>query len=118
MAASLRKKQELIQQAYAESASAPLVEPALTVVGHEHSVYYAFLSESLVSGRNGVHVLGPDGDRFERLNTDSVRGIFRLLRFYGNLLEYGMDDRIDGYWGGTLKPVLEQLAATCPGPLD
>ena len=71
-----------------------------------------------MSRRNGVHVLGPDGDRFERLNADSVRGIFRLLRFYGNLLEYGMDGSIDGYWSGTLKPFREQLVATCPSPLD
>jgi hypothetical protein len=112
MAASLRKKQELVQLAQINSASVTLIEPALTIVGHEHSVYYAFPRENPLAGRGGVHILGPDSDRFERLSTNSVRGIFRLLRFYGNMLEYGMDDRVDGYWGGTLKPVLEKLAAT------
>ena len=59
-----------------------MVEPALTIVGHEHSVYYAFPREDLVSGRSGMYILGPDLDRFERLSTDSIRGIFRLVMLY------------------------------------
>jgi len=63
-----------------------MVEPAFTVVGHEYHVYYAYLQNDLVAGRSGVHVLGLDSDRFEKLGTDSIRGIFRLIRLYRNLL--------------------------------
>jgi hypothetical protein len=110
IAASLRKKQELAQIAQIPFEPTTMVEPALTIVGHEHSVYYAYPREDLVSGRSGVHVLGPDLDRFERLSTDSIRGIFRLLKLYGNLLKYGMDEKEDGYWGGFFRPVLDKLA--------
>lgn len=110
IAAALCKKQELARSAQVSLDPAAIVEPALTIVGHEHAVYYAYPREDVVSGRGGVHVLGPDVDRFERLSTDSIRGIFRLIRMYGNLLEYGMDERNDGYWGGFLKPILYQLA--------
>jgi hypothetical protein len=108
IAASLRKKQELAQVAQISIDPTTIVEPALTIVGHEHFVYYAYPRENLLPGRNGVHVLGPDLDRFERLSTDSIRGIFRLTRLYGNLLRYGMDE--NGYWGNFLKPVLSKLA--------
>lgn len=110
IAASLRKKQELARSAQVSFEPAAMVEPALTIVGHEHSVYYAYPRDDLVSGRSGVHVLGPDVDRFERLSIDSIRGIFRLIRIYGNILKYGMDESRDGYWGGFLKPILCQLA--------
>ncbi|KAK7178074.1 hypothetical protein PSPO01_15874 [Paraphaeosphaeria sporulosa] len=110
IAASLRKKQELAQITQTPFEPTTMVEPALTIVGHEHSVYYAYPREDLVLGRSGVHVLGPDLDRFERLSTDSIRGIFRLLKLYGNLLKYGMDEREDGYWGGFFGPVLDKLA--------
>ena len=110
IAASLRKKQELAQIAQTVYEPTTIVEPALTIVGHEHSVYYAYPCEDLVSGRSGVHVLGPDLDRFERLSTDSIRGVFRLVRLYGNLLKYGMDEGGNGYWGQFLRPVLDKLA--------
>ena len=80
IAASLRKKQELARISQTSFEPSTIIEPALTIVGHEHSVYYAYPRENLVSGRSGVHVLGPDLDRFERLSTDSIRGIFRLLK--------------------------------------
>lgn len=57
------------------------------------------------------HVLGPDMDRFERLSTDSIRGVFRFLRLYGNLLKYGMDAKEDGYWGAFLGPILDRPAS-------
>jgi hypothetical protein len=57
-----------------------------------------------------VHVLGPDLDRFERLSTDSVRGIFRLLRLYGSVLANGIDEKEEGYWSGVLGKMLTQLA--------
>lgn len=105
-AASIRKKQE--PQLSLEPAA--MVEPAFTIVGHEHHVYYCYPRHNLVSGRSGVHVLGPDLDRFERLSTDSVRGIFRLLRLYGNVLAYGADEDEHGYWGGVLGKTLTRLA--------
>ena len=113
IAASLRKKQELARLAQVQFEPAAMTEPAVTIVGHEHSVYYAYPREDLVSGRSGVHVLGPDRDRFERLSTDSIRGIFRLIRLYRNLLEYGMDEGEDGYWARFLEPVLNKLASVC-----
>ncbi|XTI94678.1 hypothetical protein V2W45_1473803 [Cenococcum geophilum] len=88
-----------------------MVEPALTIVGHEHSIYYAYPREDLVSRRSGVHILGPDLDRFERLSTDSIRGVFRLVRLHGNLLKYGMDEGEDGYWGQFFGSVLDKLAS-------
>lgn len=110
IAASIRKKQELAQITQTLYRPTTIVEPGLTIVGHEHSVYYAYPRENLVSGRSGVHVLGPDLDRFERLSTVSIRGVFRLVRLYGNLLRYGMDEGEDGYWGQFFGPVLEKLA--------
>ena len=116
ISASLRKKQELAQAAAAHQTAvaarfelSALVEPAFTIVGHEHLIYYAYLRDNVVPGRNGTHVLGPDNDRFGRLSTDSVRGIFRLARVYGNVLEYGSGD--DGFWGRFMKPVLDKLAS-------
>jgi hypothetical protein len=100
IAASLRKKQELLQDAQISVDPTLIVEPSFTIVGHDHSVYYACPRDDLVSGRNGIHVVGPDLDRFERLSTNSIRGIFRLLKFYGNLMNYGSDQSDDGdpFW--------------------
>jgi hypothetical protein len=106
ISASLRKKEELAQTVQIPFHPASMVEPALTVVGHEHSVYYAYPRKNLVSGRSSVHVLGPDLDRFERLSTDSIRGVLRVAKVYANLLMYGMDE----YWGGFFRPVLNKLA--------
>jgi len=105
IAASLRKKQALAQTAQVVYAPTAMVEPALTIVGHEHRIYYAYPRE------DGIHILGPDLDRFERLSTDSIRGVFRLVRLYGNLLRYGIDEGEDGYWGQFFGPVLEKLAS-------
>jgi len=112
IAADLRSKQQLASTAKVPFEPAAIVEPAFTIVGHEHYVYYAYPNNDLVAGRSGVHVLGPDSDRFEKLGTNSIRGIFRLIRLYGNLLEYGMNEGEDGYWGGFLGVVLEKLAST------
>jgi hypothetical protein len=112
IAASLRKKLELTQRAQIPLDPTTMVEPTLTIVGHEHSVYYAYTRKDLVSEISGVHVLGPDRDRFERLSTDSIRGIFRLIRLYGNLLKYGMNEGEEGYWGGIFRPDLNKLAGS------
>lgn len=109
-AASIRKKQELVHYAELAIDPAALVEPMFTIVGHEHHVYYCYPRKNLVAGRSGVHVLGPDLFRFERLSTESVRGIFRLLRLYGNVLNYGVNEEVDGYWGGVLGKTLNRLA--------
>ena len=106
----MRKKLELAQRTQTSLDPTRIVEPALTIVGHEHSVYYAYLREDSVRRRSGVHVLGPDRDGLQGLSTSSIRGIFRLLRFYGNLLKYGMDGGEEGYWGGFLRPILHKLA--------
>jgi len=90
---------------------AAIVEPAFTVISYKHYVYYAYPNNDLVAGRGGVHVLGPDSDRLGNLRTDSIRGIFRLVRVYINMLKYGMDKDENGYWGGFLGPVLEKLAS-------
>ena len=110
IAASLRKKQELAQTAQLQYDAARMVEPALTIVGHRHSIYYAYPRQKLALQTSDVHVLSPDGYRFAELDTKSIRGIFRLIKFYGNLLKYGMDKEEDGYWGGFLEPVLKKLA--------
>lgn len=110
MAASLLKKQELANVAQVPFEPAELVEPGVTIVGHEHCVYYAYPRLKVALG--GVHVLGPDTFRFGKLATDSIQGIFRLLRLYRNMLEYGMDEGDDGYWGQFLGPVLETLASS------
>jgi len=112
IAASLRKKQELALVTQTPLELSAMVEPALTIVGHEHSIYYAYPRKDLMYGKSGIHILGPDRDRFERLSTQSIRGVFRLLKFYGNLLKYGMDEKEDGYWGGFFKPILDKLAST------
>ncbi|KAF1351454.1 hypothetical protein EJ07DRAFT_159381 [Lizonia empirigonia] len=107
-AASIRKKQELVRYAKLALNPAALVEPMFTIVGHEHHVYYCYPRDNLVAIRSGVHVLGPDSFRFERLSTDSVRGIFRLLRLYGDVLGYGANEEEDGYWGGVLGKTLNR----------
>ncbi|KAF3031946.1 hypothetical protein E8E11_000328 [Didymella keratinophila] len=109
-AASIRKKQELASLAQLPIEPAAMVEPMFTIVGHEHHVYYCYPNNHLVQGRSGVHVLGPDLDRFERLSTDSVRGVFRLLRMYRNVLAYGIDEGEDNYWGGFFGKTLTRLA--------
>jgi hypothetical protein len=99
MAAALLKKQSLAHEAQIVLESTIMVEPAVTVIGHKHSFYYAYQRVDC------IHVLGPDVDRFGSLSTESFRGICRLLRAYGNLLEFG-----DEYWARFFGPVLEKLA--------
>ncbi|KAF2491436.1 hypothetical protein BU16DRAFT_584714 [Lophium mytilinum] len=109
IAGSLRNKSELAQAAQISYEPTAMVEPAITIVGHHHRVYYGYPRTNLVCGRSGIHVLGEDS-RFGRLGTESIRGVFQLLRFYENMLEYGMDEGRDGYWGRFFGPVLNKLA--------
>lgn len=134
MAASLRKKMELARLAFpmsdvpltlgtqADNAATVndkvvanvspmhLLEPALAIIGNEHKVYYAYPT----STAGDVTLLGPD-DRFAVLTTRSVQGIFKLVQFYGRLLEWGFDGGTSthierGLSGAFLCPVLETLA--------
>ena len=133
MAASLRKKLELARLASSTSNPQPtlddavesettpaeksvaniqlldLLEPAITIIGNKHKVYYAYPS----SIKGDVEVLGPDR-RFGDLTTTSVQGIFKLARFYGRMLEWGFDREevasVDkGLWGCFLGLVLDTL---------
>jgi hypothetical protein len=88
-----------------------LIEPAVTIIGPEHKVYYAFLSTPIVPddpGSGTVSVLGHD-ERLPLLTTQTVQGIFQLARLYGNILEYGMDEGREGFWGAFFGPVLESI---------
>jgi hypothetical protein len=90
-----------------------LIEPGVTIIGPEHKVYYAFLSTPVVSddpGSGTVSVLGHD-ERLPLLTTQTVQGIFQLARLYGNILEYGINEGGEGFWGAFLGPVLEGV--TC-----
>lgn len=109
-AASIRKKQELASLARLSIEPASMAEPMFTVVGHEYHVYYCYPRDNPISGESGVHVLGPDLDRFGGLTTGSIRGIFQLLKLIGNVLAYGIEDKVNGYWGGAFGKILTQLA--------
>jgi hypothetical protein len=60
------------------------LEPGLTILGHEHRLYYAFPT----STAGDISILGPD-ERFKSLSTRSIEGIFRLAIVYATLLDYG-----------------------------
>ncbi|KAF1973269.1 hypothetical protein BU23DRAFT_554247, partial [Bimuria novae-zelandiae CBS 107.79] len=68
------------------SSPTALLEPALTVIGHEHKVYYACIS-STIEDRD-IAILGPD-EKFTNLSTRSIQGIFKLIKFYAGILDYG-----------------------------
>ena len=88
-----------------------LIEPGITIIGPEHKVYYAFLSTPMVSddpGSETVSVLGHD-ERLPLLTTQTLQGIFQLARLYANILEYGMDEGREGFWGAFFGPVLENM---------
>ena len=135
MAASLRKKMELARLAFPMSdlpstpddasdnantsmdkviatvQSLHILEPAVTVIGNEHMIYYAYPS----SPKGDVTVLGPD-EKFVSLSTRSVQGMFKLVRFYGRMLAWGFNREAftnmhrAGLWEAFLGPVLETLA--------
>jgi hypothetical protein len=102
MAANLRKKLELGRRA-GLPLTACLVEPGFTVVGHELYFYIAYMD----SGQGeAVRII-----EFGNAATSSISGVFKQLRMWRNVIEYGLDEGFGGYWGGFLKPVLERLAA-------
>lgn len=101
MAASLRKKAKLGRRAGLPDTTC-LVEPGFTVVGHELYFYIAYLESK---EGEAVRIL-----EFGNAATSSVSGVFKQLRMWRNVVEYGLDEGPDGFWGGFLKSVLEKLA--------
>jgi hypothetical protein len=83
-----------------------LVEPGFVVVGHE---WYFYLGYLLPSANLGTHILEQGSCK-----TDSISGIFKLLRVLTSVVEYGIGGREgregDGLWSAFLRPVLETLA--------
>ncbi|RMD39683.1 hypothetical protein DV735_g5444, partial [Chaetothyriales sp. CBS 134920] len=117
MAASLRKKMELASRAFpsesepghdsngtesdinaGDRAITALLEPAVTINGHEHRIYYAYPS----SPTGDITILGPD-EQLTNLSTRSVQGIFKLLKVYATILAYGR-----GYQEKVINPVRER----------
>jgi hypothetical protein len=49
IAAALRKNQELVYTAQVLFEPTAMVEPAFTVIGYEHNVYYAYPQNDLVA---------------------------------------------------------------------
>jgi hypothetical protein len=101
MAASLRKKAKLGRRAGLPNTTC-LVEPGFTVVGHELYFYIAYLESEK---GEAARIL-----EFGNAATSSVSGVFKQLRMWRNVVEYGLDEGPDGFWGGFLKSVLERLA--------
>ncbi|KAF9730270.1 hypothetical protein PMIN04_012504 [Paraphaeosphaeria minitans] len=124
MAASLRKKAELAWSAFANGGlphppdHGTFIEPGITIVGTEHKVYYAYLSEpdtvdlsqDTSMSSCAVAILGNDTS-LPSLDTSSIQGVLRVARLYGNLMEYAADENAEtGYWGAFLSPILRSLA--------
>jgi hypothetical protein len=107
MGASLRKKAELARMAGLLHLASALIEPAFVVVGHKWYFYLVYLYPY-----SAAHVL-----EHGSCSTNSVSGVFKILRVLRNTIEYGLEGFKEGgpeaevgYWGGFLKPVLERLA--------
>lgn len=102
MAANLRKKAKLGRRVGLPD-TAYLIEPGFTIVGHEMYFYITYMDS-----RQGeaVRIL-----EFGNAATSSMSGAFKQLRMWRNVIEYGLDEGLDGFWGRFLKPVLERLAA-------
>jgi hypothetical protein len=76
------------------------------VVGHEWPLYLGYL---LSNGNGGTHILEQGSCK-----TDSISGIFKLLRVLTGVVEYGLEGTEgregNGFWGLFLGAVLETLA--------
>jgi hypothetical protein len=110
MAAGLRKIAELAWSAFAADALPchdhwAFIKPGIIIVGTEHNVYYAYLSElnsadpsqdtstsTLSQSSATILVCPPSPDN------SSVQGDLRVARLYGNLIEYAAnEDAETGY---------------------
>lgn len=103
MAANLCKKAKLRRRASLPD-TACLVEPGFTVVGHKMYFYIAYMD----SGQGeAVRIL-----ELGNAASSSMSGAFKQLRMWQNVIEYGLDEGRDGFWGGFLKPVLDRSASS------
>ncbi|KAF2028946.1 hypothetical protein EK21DRAFT_90162 [Setomelanomma holmii] len=102
LAASLRKKAQLGRRAGLSDTTC-LVEPGFAVVGHEVYCYIAYIDAK--EEDETVRIL-----EFRNATTNSISGVFNELRMWQNVIEYGLDEEYGGFWGGFLKPVMENLA--------
>lgn len=76
IAANLSDKARLAHSTQSLFKLSTKVEPALTIVRHEHSVHYAYLCQNLVGGKSeGAYVLMPVLERFGRPSTDSFGSV-------------------------------------------
>jgi hypothetical protein len=85
-----------------------LMDAVSVVVGHDWYFYLVYLHSN-----GAIHVL-----EHGSCSTDSVSGVFRILRVLRNAVGYGSEGFAKrglrakvGYWGGLLKPVLERLVS-------
>jgi hypothetical protein len=105
MASSLRKKMQLACRVGLASKE-NLVEPCFAIVGHETHVYLAYMG----SQGDTVHILGPELGPLGLCETGTVSGIFRTLRLWRNAIRYGRGEGSDGFWGGFMETLLQNLA--------
>jgi hypothetical protein len=102
LAASLRKKAQLGRRAGLSDTTC-LVEPGFAVVGHEVYCYVAYIDSN--EEDETVRIL-----EFRNGTTNSISGVFNELRLWQNVIDYGLNEDYDGFWGGFLQPVLKRLA--------
>ncbi|KAF2240286.1 hypothetical protein BU26DRAFT_611772 [Trematosphaeria pertusa] len=105
MGASLRKKAELARMAGLSDITSALIEPAFVVVGHEWYFYLVYLQPT-----GAVHVL-----EHGSCSTNSVSGVFKILRVLRNVIEYGLEgfERGTGSEGWILGWLLGTGAREC-----
>jgi hypothetical protein len=88
MAANLRKKAKLGRRAGLPDTTC-LVELGFTVVGHELYFYIAYMD----SGQGeAVRIL-----EFGNAATSSMLGVFKQLRMWRNVIEYGLNEGLDSF---------------------
>ncbi|KAF2022872.1 hypothetical protein EK21DRAFT_95372 [Setomelanomma holmii] len=129
MVASLRIKANLAWLVFATDAlprrpdHEAFIERGITIIGTEHTVYYAYLSEpdsadlsqDTSTSTCAVSILGNDNS-LPSLDTSSVQGVLRVARLYGNLMKYAADEDAETeYWGAFLGPVSDSLARRVGG---
>ncbi|KAF2460784.1 hypothetical protein BDY21DRAFT_360842 [Lineolata rhizophorae] len=90
IAASMRKKAKLGRRASLPDTIC-LVELGFTVVGHELYCYIVYLESDK---GDTLYIL-----EFGNAATSSVSGIFKRLMIWWNVIEYDVDEGLDGFWG-------------------
>ncbi|KAI0570993.1 hypothetical protein Alg130_11034, partial [Pyrenophora tritici-repentis] len=100
MAASLRQKALLARRVGLPDTTC-LVEPYFTFHGHVLGFHIAFMDTE----QDAVHV-----QEFGSASSSSISGVFQQLKVWQNVIEYGVDESANGFWGGFLGPILARLA--------